>query len=282
MARRNSLKRRSRIAIAPHDRTPLEVEQRLGEILSSLASVLLANGYGIARLNRLARRAYVDAARVLNAQAGRKFSNARIAAQTGLTRTEVARLTQEGNRAQHDEETPVNRAQRVTAGWLSDFEFCTGIGKPKTLPFAGKKRSFSNLVKHYSGDIPARAMLMEMQRLGIVSVEPGDKIKLVRSDTRISKHTILALRAMSQWTRVIAASDGGKQLNVNTRQVKLSFASLQQLLAAVRELENRSRAFVRSIEELGTRRRSAGLHQLEISIALAARTPKSRRQLRDI
>jgi hypothetical protein len=61
-----------------------------------------------------------------------------------------------------------NRAARVISGWLKDARFIDEKGDPLELPFEGGEVSFSSLVKHYSGDVPPRAIRDEMLRVGVV------------------------------------------------------------------------------------------------------------------
>src|SRR5688500_11429970 len=150
------------------NKSSLDIEYRLAEVLRELVPVLIANGYGIPRLSDVLRRLYIEAAKSVAEKNGKKLSNARIAALTGLTRTEVTRLSRQ-HAQKSKSEIPFNRAQKVAYGWISDLEF-SNRGQPRILPFTGRAGSFSKLVRKYSGDIPARAMLSEIQRLGMVQV----------------------------------------------------------------------------------------------------------------
>src|SRR5690349_10596961 len=91
------------------------IETRLGAILKDLARVLVCNGYGIAALNRLAKRAYFEAALELDSATGRRRNHARLAAATGLTRAEVSRLSR--TPIETFRKRPVSRAQRVSTAW---------------------------------------------------------------------------------------------------------------------------------------------------------------------
>ena len=56
-------------------------------------------------------------------------------------------------------------------GWLHDTEFLDAAGKAVRLPLQGDTGSFAALVSRYSGDMPYRAMLQEMVRVGAVEVD---------------------------------------------------------------------------------------------------------------
>jgi hypothetical protein len=67
----------------------------------------------------------------------------------------------------------------VIAGWVRDRRFRDGAGNPAELPFGEGAVSFSRLVKTYSGDAPARAILDELLRVGTVRRNPDGKIRLL-------------------------------------------------------------------------------------------------------
>jgi len=260
-----------------HAQAPWRVESLLQQILTDIAKVLITSGYGVSALNSLAKRAYLNAAQSLSQPGGQKITNARVAALTGLTRTEVTRLSRSRQRPKDLILEPFNRAHRVSMGWASDTDFCTRSGRPKELEFSHHRHSFERLVKRYSGDIPARAMLSEMTRLGLVAESPLKTLRLIQVDTPLRPQTLAALGAIKPWTKFLAddQSDEDRQLKANTARIQINFESLPQLLAAVRELQARAEAFVRSVKELGPVKKSRARHRLDVSIALATRIPKA-------
>jgi hypothetical protein len=75
-----------------------------------------------------------------------------------------------------------NRAARVIAAWRRDRKFLDAEGNPALLPMAGSDVSFSELVKRFSGDVPVRATLDEMIRVGAVErLEDGSVSLLTRT-----------------------------------------------------------------------------------------------------
>jgi hypothetical protein len=116
----------------------------------------------------LLKRVYVDLAKEEFGINGKKATVSRIAILTGLTRKEVQALLAQPARHHGSAEEEYNRAARVIAGWLKDSKFGDGRGHPAPLPLNGKRGSFEALVKTYSGDIPVRAMLDELLRVGSV------------------------------------------------------------------------------------------------------------------
>jgi len=249
------------------------LDSNLSLIFSSLAELLVASGYGYARVGRLVKISFVRAARSIGGENGERVSNARIAALTGLTRTEVSQLLRLGDQPAVNSADPANRALRVVQGWLTDRRYLQPNNLPRRLPFKGEKFSFSHLVKLFSGDIPARAMLSEMKRLRIVRHDAQDRVQLIRTTLGISRKTTLAMRAISLWVEMLTATSSQNRLGQVTskaKQVNLAFSSLPQLLAAVRELEHRRVAFISGLEQLGGKALTSRKHFLRISIAVAA------------
>ena len=76
-------------------------------------------------------------------------------------------------------EEEYHRASRVITGWVRDPDFGDGKGHPHPLRMEGKRASFNELVKRYSGDIPVRAMLDELLRVGAVKQLKDGRICLL-------------------------------------------------------------------------------------------------------
>jgi Family of unknown function (DUF6502) len=267
---------RSSRKVSLNPQSMARVEGLLTEILTDLAKVLVVSGYGISGLTRLTKLAYLNAAQALEqAQSGRA-SHARVAALTGLTRTEVSKLSRGIPQIESEGRSPANRAQRVSLGWANDPDYCEKSGSPKVLPFSRGRKSFESLVKRYSGDIPVRAMFLEMSRLGMILETPSKHIRLVRASPPVKSDTVNALAAIMPWTKFLAdgQSDEARDLSANTVRLELNFESLPQLFSTVRELQERANVFIASIQELSAGRSKRHSHKLHVSIALATRVPR--------
>ncbi|MGM0773595.1 DUF6502 family protein [Marinobacter sp.] len=158
---------------------PHPLHRALYRILRPMARLLLRNGIPFAEFAELVRRAYVDAALEDFSDNRKKPTDSRAAVMTGLTRKEVKKQReilageQEGSLdARHE-----NRASRVVSGWVHDSAFQTGDGEPAELPFDGPL-SFSELVKRYSGDMTPRAVLEELERVGVVATGESGQLTL--------------------------------------------------------------------------------------------------------
>jgi hypothetical protein len=149
-------------------------------ILRALARVLLRHGLPFPMLEDLAKRAYVDVAMNEFGIPGRKPSISRVALLTGLTRKEVQRLAETGGDTIDAEAIERhNRAARVVAGWVRDADFRGADGEPAPLALDEGAASFAQLVRRYGGDVPARAMLDELLRVGTVERQPDGRIRLL-------------------------------------------------------------------------------------------------------
>lgn len=140
-------------------------------LLKALVRVLLRYGVSAQEFTHLARRAFVEVAAADFGLRGRATSKSRISALTGLSRKEVAQLLDEGGAARAERAAP-NRAIRVVSAWLRNPAYQVA-GDPAPLPLAGNDPSFEALVLRYSGDVPVRALLHELERTGIVEVREG-------------------------------------------------------------------------------------------------------------
>jgi hypothetical protein len=72
-----------------------------------------------------------------------------------------------------------NRAARVVTGWVRDEAFSDGQGNPAVLSGEGTGATFPTLVRRFSGDVPARAVLDELLRNGLVERLADGKVRLL-------------------------------------------------------------------------------------------------------
>jgi hypothetical protein len=147
------------------------------KLLVPLVRILLRNGVPYRAFCELVKKAYVDVASDEFTIPGRKQTVSRIAVLTGLSRKEVKRVSELAEPDDLDAANRYNRAVRVINGWRNDFLYLDSNGDPKELYFENEEFNFSSLVKAYSGDMPARAMLDEMLRTGAVEMQ-GERIRL--------------------------------------------------------------------------------------------------------
>jgi hypothetical protein len=148
-------------------------------MLRPLVRLLLRYGIPYKTFSDIAKSVYVDVATEEFGIPGRKQSKSRVSIITGLSRKEVLRV---GRLPSPDDLGAVeryNRASRVIGGWVRDPRFNTESRQPMDLPFDGHAACFRELVRIYSGDAPARAVLDELLRVGMVERTPDGNIRLL-------------------------------------------------------------------------------------------------------
>ena len=153
------------------------LQKAVTQVLQPLVRLLLRHGVSHAEFCDWAKQAYVDQAATHFGIDGKIPSVSRISIVTGINRKEVKRIRE----LPAEVNTGVskhNRAVRVVTGWLQDSEFCDSRRRPRTLSYGDASSSFNTLVKRYGGDVPARALLDELVRVGTVSEKKGS-VKLL-------------------------------------------------------------------------------------------------------
>ena len=183
----------------------------LQELLTELAFVLLPRGMTPKRFSELARSAFVQAAADMSKLRNGKVNHSRVAAQTGLSRADVKRLLRTNVfDSVRSDQTPV---KRVIRGWRTDRKFANRDGRPKRLRISGSSLSFASLVKKYGGDVPHRAVLDELRRIGAVSGDE-DSVQLHTSHHLYQRHDFVflspVLPALVDGIRIASSKTGSR------------------------------------------------------------------------
>lgn len=148
-------------------------------LLTPLVRLLLRKGIPFRAFADLAKRVYIDVAQEEFGIPGRKQTRSRISVITGLSRKEVLRVARLPKPDDSRTEQSYNRAVRVLSGWIRDARYHDADGNPAILPTDEGALSFSSLVKEYGGDVPPRAVLDELLRVGVVEQEESGRIRLL-------------------------------------------------------------------------------------------------------
>jgi len=160
----------------PRDAVAAAVDQ----ILRPLIRLLLRNGISFSSFADVAKRVFIDVAMHEMVIPGRKQTISRASILTGLSRKEVLRVQREVAAPDRREVSErYNRAARVIAGWVRDSDFADSDGEPAVLPLEGERASFAALVRRYSGDVPVRAILDELVRVGAVTRDADQRVRLL-------------------------------------------------------------------------------------------------------
>jgi hypothetical protein len=147
-------------------------------LLTPVVRVLLRYGIAYQTFSEIAKRVYVDVAMSDFRIPDRQPTTSRASIMTGLTRREVARILEMPSLDDGETKDRHSRVRDLVAGWMNDEDFSTKSGRAHALGFEGDD-SFSSLVHRYGRDVPARAALDEMLRLGAVERLADGRIRLV-------------------------------------------------------------------------------------------------------
>lgn len=149
-------------------------------LMRPLARFLLARGIAFDSFVEVAKRAFIEVAEKDFGIPGKRQTDSRISVLTGLTRKEVARVRDEAEPLSVVADQRLNRAARVVSGWVRDFAPTKKANAANmSLALAGSKRSFSELVRRYSGDMPVQSVLDELLRAGTVTRRADGSVQLV-------------------------------------------------------------------------------------------------------
>jgi hypothetical protein len=150
------------------------------KLLLPLVRILLRHGIPCGSFIEVAKHAYVEVAERDFALPAKKQTDSRISVLTGLTRKEVKQMRATATSTPDDSAARYHRAARVISGWIQDRAFLDGWGEPMILPLEGEGATFTRLVNSYGGDIPVRAVLDELLRVGTVERLDDGRIKLLQ------------------------------------------------------------------------------------------------------
>jgi hypothetical protein len=164
---------------APQNRIALAVNSALLMLLRPLCRLLLRYHVPFGAFEELAKHVYVQTAMEDFSLPGKKPTLSRASILTGLTRKDVQRLVAEPEPVRAASQESFNRAARVLGGWARDPDFHGADGQPAALDPQDGPVSFAELVRRYSGDMPARAMLDELLRVGAVRRRDDGRLELV-------------------------------------------------------------------------------------------------------
>jgi hypothetical protein len=162
---------------------PATLARAVERVLAALFRMLLRHGMSFTAFENIAKRVYVDVALREFSIPGKKPSISRASILSGLTRKEVQRLVAEGQSGAtraDDAEEHENRAVRVLTAWTRDADFLDEQGQPRALALNDSATSFAALVRRYSGDMPVRAVLDELLRVGTVGRLPDGRLQLLQ------------------------------------------------------------------------------------------------------
>tara|TARA_R110001599_G_scaffold302362_1_gene508022 strand:- start:3199 stop:4020 length:822 start_codon:yes stop_codon:yes gene_type:complete len=150
------------------------------QLLGPIVRIAIKNKISQKEFDEIVRQAYVNESYRNFCLPKQKMTISRVAVLTGLSRKEVVRLS-DNSSSSAVPKTLLNRAARVTMGWITDPRFCDEDNQPKLLALKDKNEGFPALVELYSGDVTAVAMLDELILSGMASKTDDGYVRLNNS-----------------------------------------------------------------------------------------------------
>lgn len=158
-----------------------ELIKAVRSILRPLVRQLIAHGVTYPAFNRLVKEVYLDVGTRHFALPFKKQTDSRVALVTGITRKEIGQIRR-GQAPPLIESAHLDYglASRVVGHWVADRRYQQDDGTPRSLPYeaAPGEPSFVALVDEIGGDIPPRAVLDELIRVGAAVLSPRGEVHL--------------------------------------------------------------------------------------------------------
>jgi hypothetical protein len=151
----------------------------LAYVLRPVVSALIKVGVTSQEVDHVVRQVFVQMA--IEQSDPVTMTDSRISVATGLARREVKRLRELVTQEQHSAPESVSLGSRIVSAWLTRDGYQDEQGAPRPLPRKSgdaSQASFDTLVSDVSRDVRPRAILDELTRLGIVSVNASDLVSL--------------------------------------------------------------------------------------------------------
>jgi Family of unknown function (DUF6502) len=149
----------------------------LRKVLRPLVRLMLSQGINYTMVLEDLKRVFVSVAEDEFKIEGKEQTNSRITLLTGVHRKDVQRIRDEQNDVH---EPPFSLSAQIFGLWLGDSKYLDESGQPRALPRLASKGviSFESLVASVSKDFRARPVLDEWLRLGFVSLDYNDHVRL--------------------------------------------------------------------------------------------------------
>lgn len=162
--------------------TKRELIRAVRSILRPLVRQMIAHGLTFPAFNRLAKEVYIEVGTRHFALSFKKQTDSRVALVTGITRKEIGQIRRGQSRpfveAMHFD---YGLATRVIGRWVTKPAYLDANGNPRVLSYEAETdtTSFIGLVDEVGGDIPPRAVLDELLRVGAVALTRTGEVELL-------------------------------------------------------------------------------------------------------
>ncbi len=164
---------------------PALAAQAVARVLQPLARLMIDHGLQLPSMVELLKKALVQEAQATYGLADKGSSDTRIALLTGVHRKDIRRL-REAPVSAESAAPLVPVAASVVARWISEPRYLNADQSARALARTPRRSKagepdFTTLVAEVSRDVGARAVLDELERLGVVERRGGDHVELKSS-----------------------------------------------------------------------------------------------------
>lgn len=149
----------------------------LRKVLRPLVRFMLSQGINYTMILEDLKRVFVSVAEEEFKIEGKEQTDSRITLLTGVHRKDVQRIRDQNNQVY---KLPYSIGAQIFGQWLGDSKYLDESGQPLALQRLASKGavSFESLVASVSKDFRARPVLDEWLRLGFVSLDYNDHVRL--------------------------------------------------------------------------------------------------------
>jgi len=155
----------------------------LRQAMRPIVRMAIASGISYSLLSWVLKRLYVDVAERDFALPFKRQTDSRVALLTGISRKDVSALRRRGEEDVALPEVEDSVATHAVGRWMAGPPSASPDGNPRRLRYESddpREATFSALVRQLSIDIPVRAVLDELIRLGSVELGGDGEVRLVR------------------------------------------------------------------------------------------------------
>jgi hypothetical protein len=155
----------------------------LRRVLRPIVRQSISFGVSYGAITRLLKRLYVEVADEDFALPFKRQTDSRVALLTGISRKEIAGLRARRGEAAVPADIEDSVATYAIGRWMAGPRFTASSGEPCRLLYESDDPStptFSELIRSLAIDIPVRAVLDELIRLGSVTLHANGEVELVR------------------------------------------------------------------------------------------------------
>ncbi|MFN8392509.1 MAG: DUF6502 family protein [Bdellovibrionota bacterium] len=163
----------------------------LRHLLRPVARFCIRRSVKLQRLMETMKSVLVEVGQEELERVGETASVSRLAVMTGVHRKDITRLT----RGDESKEPAVDIFTRVVGQWRNDPRF-SRRGQPRPLESVGGDAEFAELVRSVSKELNPYTVLLELDRLGMVS-RSGDTVTLKANEYAPAKNADESFQLMS-------------------------------------------------------------------------------------